>query len=74
MINLIPCEKSPQEVQESMEGQASSSAWESQEDFQEEVVLDMRIEGRRGACQVDIEGKNGPRKEEYVQRQRILRE
>ena len=45
MINFIPCEKNSQEVEESIEGQASSSAWEIQEDFPEEVVLDMRLEG-----------------------------
>lgn len=33
-----------QEVGENMEWQAPSSAWESQEDFSEEVVLNMRLE------------------------------
>lgn len=45
MINPIPLERSPQEVVENMEGLACSSAWESQEGFLEEVVLNMRLEG-----------------------------
>ena len=45
LINPILYEKSPQEGVDSTEEQAHSSAWEIQEDFPEEVVLDMRLDG-----------------------------